>query len=156
MTAMKGDDIADRLLEFAVRAIQLASNLPKGIVSTHVLRQLARAATGGGACYEEARSAESRADFAHKVLVSAKEVREAVFWVRFLARIAPGRSGPAAPVIVEGRQLIAILAASARTARARARGAAAAAAGEQPPRSIEHATPAGFAQANGDPAMCAN
>ncbi len=117
---MKGDDIADRLLEFAVRAIQLASNLPKGVVATHTLRQLARAATGGGALYEEARSAESRADFAHKVLVGAKEVREAVFWVRFIARIAPNRAAAAVGVIDEGRQIIAILTASARTARARA------------------------------------
>ena len=33
----------------------------------HIARQLVRAATGGGANYEEAHGAESRADFIHKV-----------------------------------------------------------------------------------------
>ncbi len=81
---MIGDDIADRLLRFAARVLQLVGTLPGSPVGRHVARQLIRSGTAGGANYEEARGAESRADFAHKVLIAAKEVRESVYWVRLL------------------------------------------------------------------------
>jgi four helix bundle protein len=42
----------------------------------HVARQLWRAVTSGGANYEEARGAESRADFVHKVRLATKERQE--------------------------------------------------------------------------------
>ena len=51
-------------------------DLDTSATARHVARQLTRAGTSGGANYEEARGAESRADFAHKILVSAKAVRE--------------------------------------------------------------------------------
>ena len=38
----------------------------------HVAMQLWRAVTGGGANYDEARGAESRADFVHKVRIATK------------------------------------------------------------------------------------
>ena len=68
---MKGDDIANRLLEFSAQVLRVVSELPNDAAAKHVARQLTRAGTSGGANYEEARGAESRADFAHKVLVAA-------------------------------------------------------------------------------------
>ena len=85
---MKGDDIASRLLEFAARILDVIAGLPQTVLGKHIARQLTRAATSGGANYEEARGAESRADFAHKVQVSAKEVRESVYWVKLIQRMA--------------------------------------------------------------------
>ena len=41
-----------------------------------VASQLVLAGTAGGVHYEEARGAESRADFVHKIRLRAKEVRE--------------------------------------------------------------------------------
>ena len=83
-------------------------------------RQLTRSATSGGANYEEARCAESRADFAHKVLVAAKEVGESVYWLRLTQRTRLSCSTDLGALIGEGRELVAILKASAKTARARA------------------------------------
>ena len=60
---MKGDDIAGRLLGFV-------GDLPQTYVGKHVSRQLTRSSTAGGANSEEARCAESRADFAHKCNVA--------------------------------------------------------------------------------------
>jgi four helix bundle protein len=78
--------------------------------------QLIRAATGAGANYEEARAAESRADFIHKVGIAAKEMREAHYWLSLI-----GHSGwfrdDVSKVIREAAELVAILGASARTAR---------------------------------------
>ncbi|MBI3722350.1 four helix bundle protein [bacterium] len=62
---MKGDDIADRLLEFSAQVLLIVGELPANGAGKHVARQLTRAGTSGGANYEEARAAESRADFAH-------------------------------------------------------------------------------------------
>ena len=85
-TRMKGDDIAERLLELSVQVVRLVARLPKSPEGKHVARQLLRSGTSGGANYEEARAAESRADFAHKVLVAAKEVRESAYWLRLTQR----------------------------------------------------------------------
>jgi four helix bundle protein len=83
---MKGDDLADRLLDFAVRVIRLVGALPKTPLGRHVNGQLARSGTSAGANYEEARGAESRADFVHKLGVSWKETREAWYWLRLIHR----------------------------------------------------------------------
>jgi four helix bundle protein len=75
---MKGDNIANRILVFASRVVRVSRGSQGDATTRHVMHQLVRAATGGGSNYEEARGAESRADFVHKTSVAAKEVREAL------------------------------------------------------------------------------
>jgi len=75
---MKGDDIAGRLLRFAVSVLGVVGDLPQTYVGKDVSRQLTRSSTAGGGNYEEARCAESRADFAHKCNLAGTEVRESV------------------------------------------------------------------------------
>lgn len=79
-----------------------------------------RAATGGGSNYEEARGAESRADFIHKVGVANKEMREALYWLRLVqdAEVVVGGEQLAA-LVREADELVAILTASIKTARQR-------------------------------------
>jgi four helix bundle protein len=112
----KGSEIAERLLGWAVEVAAIAKALPRDVLGRHVLGQLIRSATAGGANYEEARAAESRADFIHKIGIAAKEVRETIYWLRFIER---GRmtSLNVDPTIQEASELAAILMASARTAR---------------------------------------
>jgi len=81
-----GADIADRLLEFAACALRFSSRLPRDAIDRHVALQWVRSATSAGANYEEARAAESRDDFAHKVSVAAKESREAGYWTALVHR----------------------------------------------------------------------
>ena len=114
---MKGDDIASRLLAFADGSVRLARSLPEDAAGKHVARQLIRAATAGGANYEEARAAESRADFAHKVSIAAKEVRESVYWLRLIERAEMASTEILRGLISEGNELIAILTSSAKTAK---------------------------------------
>jgi four helix bundle protein len=87
-------------------------------VAKHVMRQLVRAATGGGANYEEARGAESRADFIHKVAVANKELREALYWLR-LAQDSDLVDASLGPLVQEADELIAILTTSIKTAKQR-------------------------------------
>ncbi|HUQ02387.1 MAG TPA: four helix bundle protein [Kofleriaceae bacterium] len=112
----RGSDIAERLLSFAVAVMRLTKQLPKDTAGRHVASQILRSATSGGANYEEARAAESRDDFIHKIGVALKEVRESVFW---LALIQRSGWGDASALIREAEELCAILGASKRTAKSR-------------------------------------
>ncbi len=73
---MKGDDIAERLLKFAKRVLRVCREFPNDFAGKHVVRQLIRCSSGGGANDEEARGRESLADFIHKMAVARKEIRE--------------------------------------------------------------------------------
>jgi four helix bundle protein len=112
-TLEKGRDIAERMLALGSEVVCVARRLPKDRWGRHISFQLVRAATGAGSNYEEARGAESRADFVHKVGVSIKELRETIYWLMLIAK-AFGANVDAP--LDEANQLAAILMASKRTA----------------------------------------
>jgi four helix bundle protein len=114
---MKGDDIARRLLLFAVRVVQVVRRLQRDTAGRHIARQLLRSATAGGANYEESRAAESRSDFAHKVSIAAKELRESRYWLRLVSESKLVSGHVVDDLASEASELIAILMASAKTAR---------------------------------------
>ncbi len=62
-------DLEDRLIDFAVRIISTAESLPNTRVANHIAGQLIRCGTSPAPNYGEAQSAESRADFIHKMKV---------------------------------------------------------------------------------------
>lgn len=82
---VKGDDIAERLLEFAIRIIRLADALPESPAARHICGQVVRCGTSAGANYEEARGAESSKDFVHKLGICLKELRETRYWLKIIA-----------------------------------------------------------------------
>jgi four helix bundle protein len=115
----KGDDLADRFLDFAVRIIKLVSALPKTILGKHIGGQITRSGTSPGSNYEESRGAESRADFIHKLGIVLKELKETRFWLQVIRRaeiLAPQR---VEPLIQECEELCAIIARSIVTAKIR-------------------------------------
>ena len=116
---MKGDDISERLIDFAVRILRVVDSLPKSVVGRHVGLQLARSATSAGANYEEGRGAESLADFIHKVGIAWKEARESLFWLKVIHRSALVKPKRLEPLLTECDELCAILAASLATSRKR-------------------------------------
>jgi four helix bundle protein len=113
-----GEDISERLLELGVGVFVFVRKFPRDATWRHVSSQLVRSTTSSGANYEEARRAESRSDFIHKVSIAAKELGETVYWLRLSARLH-GRTDEAKALIDETNELVAILVASARTARAK-------------------------------------
>lgn len=117
----KGDDIAERLLDFSVKSLELSFGLPKNDAWRHIADQLVRSATAGGANYEEARGSETRADFIYKVSLAKKEVREALYWLRLVQRVSSSKSKVADELISEANSLVAILAKSVKTARENAK-----------------------------------
>ena len=119
---MKGDDIAERLLAFARRVLRLCRELPDDFAGRHVARQLIRCSSGSGSNYEEARGAESLADFIHKLGIAKKEIRESLYWLRLIDGELLEEE-KLATLIREARELSAILTTSVRTARIRERAA---------------------------------
>ncbi|HEU0029088.1 MAG TPA: four helix bundle protein [Kofleriaceae bacterium] len=113
---MKGENISIRLRKFAADTVRLCRALPNDVAAKHIARQLLRSATAGGANYEEARGAESRADFVHKISIANKEVRESLYWLR-LAKDAELVTSEVETLTREADELIAILTSSIRTAK---------------------------------------
>jgi four helix bundle protein len=111
------DRIEERLIDFAVRIIGLCEDLPKNYASDHIARQVLRSGTAPAPHYGEARGAESRADFIHKLRIALKELNETNIWLKMLVRARLAANDAIAPVIDEGGQLSKILSASIRTTR---------------------------------------
>lgn len=117
VVAEKGEDLAERLLDFAVRAGAVVDALPKSRLGRHVAGQLVRCGTSPAPNYEEARAAESRADFVHKLRICLKELRESRCWIRLAAKGKLLPQSRLAPLIDESTQLCNIFGQSIVTAR---------------------------------------
>jgi four helix bundle protein len=115
----KGDDIQDRLVKFAVAVMHLCDELPKSATTSPIAGQLARSAAGASANYAEARGAESRSDFIHKLGITYKELNESENWLRLLleGKVLPEQR--IRSVYEDCSILCRIIAASRRTARER-------------------------------------
>ncbi len=110
-------DLQDRLIDFAVRIIKLSNALPETKAGKHVSMQILRSGTSPASNYGEAQSAESKADFIHKLKIALKELRETEIWLKIIVRsglIQP--LATIAPLLKETDELIAILFKSVKTA----------------------------------------
>jgi len=79
-------NLEDRLLEFAVTVIDVSEKLPNTRAGNHIAGQLLRAGPSPYGNHGEAQSAESSADFVHKMKVCLKELRETRRWARLVDR----------------------------------------------------------------------
>jgi four helix bundle protein len=120
-TEHPADKLEDRLIDFAVQIIAIAGKLPATRASEHISRQILRSGTSPAPNYGEARGAESRADFVHKMKIALKELNETSVWLKMTLRARLVGQETIAPVIDECRQLSRILSASIHTARRNAR-----------------------------------
>jgi len=96
----------------------MAETLPKTRVGNHISGQLVRCGTSPAPNYGEAQSAESRADFIHKIKVCLKELRETRVWLLIIVRaelIKPVSKLDS--LIQETNELVAIFVTSIRTAK---------------------------------------
>ncbi len=110
------DALENRLIDFGVAICRALRDLPEDHAGTHLCRQLVRSATSPAANYAEAREAESRRDFSHKMQLCLKELRETSVWLRFAHRLF----GPRIATEQVGREcseLIAIFVKSITTAK---------------------------------------
>ena len=74
-------EIQARMSLFGAAMIKLIAPLKDAGIPASVIDQLVRSATSIGANFGEARGAESRKDFVHKLQIALKECREAKHWL---------------------------------------------------------------------------
>ena len=118
---MTPDDLSERLWKFAARVGKAVDALPDARLGRHVAGQLVRCGTAAGPNYDEGCAAESRADFAHKLSIALKELKETRGWLRFIviAELLPEKR--IAPLLDEAEQLIRIVGKSIATAKGKPR-----------------------------------
>ena len=117
MEQRKVYDLEERLIEFMVRVMGVVESLPSTRIGNHVAGQLVGSGTSPAANYSEARAAESRKDFIHKMRICLKELRETRVWLLGIQRkplIEPPKKLD--PLVAECNELIAIFVSSIATA----------------------------------------
>jgi four helix bundle protein len=113
---MSPQELEDRLIDFAVLIIGVVESLPNNKTGNHIAGQLIRSGTSPAPNYGEARSAESRKDFIHKMKISLKEMRESLIWLKIIARKQMIDLEIIRAAIAECDELISIFVSSTRTA----------------------------------------
>ena len=112
-------DLRERTLQFSLKILKLSASLPNTPEGRVVRGQLVRCGTSPGAQYREACRARSPAEFISKVESAQQELDETDYWLEIIERAGMEPSATVAALKNEVRELIAIFAASARTAKAR-------------------------------------
>jgi len=115
----QADLLEERLIDFASKVIQFSTELPKTPAGRHIALQLLRSGTSTAPNYAEARGAESRADFIHKLGIVQKELNETSVWLRILVRTVAEKKENIVAILAENQELARIITASVITAKAR-------------------------------------
>jgi four helix bundle protein len=115
----QAQQVTDRLLDYGVSIIKLTGQLQRSSAGGHIGSQLLRSGTSAGANYEEARGAQSRADFIHKMQIVLKELRESQYWLKLIQRANLLQNEPLTEMIDEAQQLCNIIGKSLVTAKSK-------------------------------------
>jgi four helix bundle protein len=106
-----------RTKAYANRVVRLCAALPNNWISRTLAAQLLRSATSVGANYRAVCRAKSTPDFINKLRIVEEECDESLFWMELLVEnqfITPARL---ASLMNEANEILAIVVASAKTAR---------------------------------------
>ena len=114
----KANELESRLISFAAAILSVSTKLPKTPQSRHISNQIVRSGTAAAANYGEARGAESRSDFIHKMGIVLKELNETVIWLEIILKAQLLPNAEIVAVVSENRELCRILTAAVKSARA--------------------------------------
>ena len=105
-----GQDIRDRSFEYACRVVDFCEQLTSsGIVGRLMVAQLLNCSLSFASGLEEARAAESDADFLSKCCIALNEGRESWTRIRVCHQCNKGPANVAVALAREGSELIAIV-----------------------------------------------
>lgn len=80
----KNQDIRERSFDFALNTVKNCRRIKERYKEFILTDQLVRSSTSVGANMREARNAESKADFIHKLSICQKECDESIYWLELL------------------------------------------------------------------------
>jgi four helix bundle protein len=112
-------DLESRLIRFGNKAIDIAEGLPNSYTGNYLAGQLIRSSTSPLLNYGEAQSAESLADFIHKMKICLKELRETYNCLRLIEQRRWLKNSELELILRENNELIAIFSSSIITASKR-------------------------------------
>ena len=117
----KANQIQRRLIDFGARTTRVAKMLPRTDEGRYISQQLLRSGLAAAPNYAEARAAESRADFIHKLRIVLKELNETKSWLDQIVANSLFSRDKMIAIIAENQELCWIVAASIKTARGSSR-----------------------------------
>ena len=109
--------LKQRSMRFALDVCALIKQLPHDEPGPTVKRQLAKAATGVAFNYRSSCRSRSHTEFTARIGVVAEESDESLGWLEFIEAAKLIASAELDRLVQEGRELLAIMSASAGTAR---------------------------------------
>jgi four helix bundle protein len=112
----KPEELQRRLVSFSSEIVALTAKLPRTQQGRHISKQLLRCGTAVAANYAEARGAESRSDFIHKLRIVLKELNETSVWLQLVAKTCLLPRDKLIAIVAENEHLCRIIAASVKTA----------------------------------------
>lgn len=114
------NDLEERLLDYGAAIIHPTRKFNGDFAERHVGNQFLRSGTAPLSHHGEAQSAESPADFIHKMRLALKELRESDRWLKLIRKsdlLPQAKNLPG--ILDETDQLIRIFITSIRTAESR-------------------------------------
>jgi four helix bundle protein len=109
----------ERLVNFAISVIILSKTVVRNFEGVHLYKQLVRSGTSVALNYGEARNAESKRYFVHKLNIILKELYETQINLRIISKCDLSRDREQLhKTICECNELTAIFVASLKTAKA--------------------------------------
>ena len=116
---MTEQEMITRTKKFALRIMKLVGALPKTVQGRAISNQLMRSGTSVAANYRAACRARSKPEFLAKLGTVEEEADESAFWLELIieGRLLPEKL--ITPLLEESSELVAIAAASKKTALSR-------------------------------------
>lgn len=118
---MTREEMKARTKTYANRVVKLCAALPNNWIARTLGQQLLRSGTSVGANYRAVCRAKSGADFINKLRIVEEECDESLFWMELLVDNSLVQSARLRDLMHEGDEILAMVVASAKTARASGR-----------------------------------
>jgi len=113
----KAGALKERTKQFAIRIVAVSRSLPRSREADVIGKQLLRSGTAVAANYRAVCRARSKAEFISKMSIVVEEADETVFWLELLGDTGLAPAGKLVLLLKEANELVAICAASLRTAK---------------------------------------
>ena len=99
------NELQKRLITFAAKIVDVSVRLPRTREGRHIGAQVLRSGTATAANYGEARGAESRSDFIHKLRIVLKELNETAVWLELIAECSLVPREKLVGIVAENQEL---------------------------------------------------
>lgn len=109
--SLKPLDIRERTFQFALATFRICERINEVEKQFIITKQLARSASSVGANVREARNAESKNDFIHKLSIALKECDESIYWIELLIELSKSKKEELMELRGESYQIMKILSA---------------------------------------------